>query len=73
MKAKLTVLALATMALCACGGASSDQDELSEEVEETAFDPMVETIDRAHGVEDIAAQRRDDIDKAIEESDGDDE
>ena len=73
MKARLPAVVLATIALAACGGASSDQEQQGEEVEETVFDPMVETIDRAHGVEDIAAQRRDELDKAIEEGDGDDE
>lgn len=74
MKTSVWLVLMLAMTLGACGGSSSDQDIESEEVEEeTVFDPMVDTIDRAHAVEDLAAQRRDDIDKAIEEAEGDDD
>lgn len=74
MKTDVWLVLAMIAALGACGGSSSDQNIETEEVEEeTVFDPMVETIDRAHAIEDLAAQRRDDIDKAIEDTEGDDD
>jgi len=57
--------------LVACGGPADsvdyeDEDDISEP-EETVFDPMVGTMDRAAGVEDMGMDRKDEMDKAIDQ------
>ena len=65
MKVLLLVLSLS---LVGCGGGG---DQAAEEDEETIFDPLLSTIDKAKAVEDITLQTKDDLDKAIEEADPD--
>jgi hypothetical protein len=65
MKVLLLVLSLS---LAGCGGGG---DQAAEEDEETIFDPLVSTIDKAKAVEEITLQTKDDLDKAIEEADPD--
>jgi hypothetical protein len=44
------------------------EDEGDEgEVEETVFDPMVDTMDRAAGVEDLGMDRKAEMDEAIDQ------
>ena len=67
-----TSMSLAALCLVALAGCSSaDQSEPSAaQAEESAFDPMTSTIDRAQGVDDLMNQRMDDLDKRLEESEG---
>jgi len=51
------------------GTAAGSQDvKVEEEPEETVFDPMVGTMDRAAAVEDLSMSRKDEMDEAIEGS-----
>jgi hypothetical protein len=69
-------LALATMlALVACGAPTADEtDQATTEAgdgEETVFDDMLETKDRARGVEDLTLGRKDNLDQALEAAEDD--
>jgi hypothetical protein len=63
--------------LAGCGGADEAADsaadggspEASAEREETVFDPMVGTMDRARGIEDLGMSRKDEMDAALEQAD----
>ena len=73
--ARLTLSALLTPTLAACG-APAPQDkaaarEQGRDTDETVFDDMVQTQDRARAVEDVTLGRKADIDAAIERSEGD--
>ena len=51
------------------GTVTGGQDaKVEEEPEETVFDPMVGTMDRAAAVEDLSMSRKDEMDEAIEGS-----
>ena len=54
--------------LAACGGSQSGQDV---EEDKTVFDDMIQTQDRARAVEDLTLGRKDQMDAAIEQSEGD--
>ena len=59
-----------TMALLGCilliaGCGGGDQEA---EPEETVFDPLVETLDRAGAVDELARDRRQQLDSAVDES-----
>jgi hypothetical protein len=69
----LSALLLATLAAC---GAPAPQDKQSarekgRDTDETVFDDMVQTQDRARAVEDVTLGRKADMDAAIERSEGD--
>jgi hypothetical protein len=69
----LPALLLATLAAC---GAPAPQDkesarEKGRDTDETVFDDMVQTQDRARAVEDVTLGRKADMDAAIERSEGD--
>jgi uncharacterized pyridoxal phosphate-containing UPF0001 family protein len=73
--ARLTLSAL-VLALCAACGAPAPQDkeaarEQGRDTDETVFDDMIQTQDRARAVEDLSLGRKDDMDAAIEQSEGD--
>lgn len=58
-----------SMLLAACGA----QDEAPPEpppVKDTAFGDMVGTMDKARGVEDTTMQHKEDLDRAMQESEG---
>jgi hypothetical protein len=64
---------LATLAAC---GAPAPQDkesarEKGRDTDETVFDDMVQTQDRARAVEEVTLGRKADMDAAIERSEGD--
>ena len=60
------VPALALLVLSSCGGDESTRTDAA--VEESAFDPMVSTIDKAKGVENLSADRTEELDKEIEKA-----
>jgi len=70
--ARLSLTGLALAALMGCGGpAPEEQAEVepepgSQEAEETVFDDMIQTQDRARAVEDVVMDRKEDLDAAID-------
>jgi len=58
----------ACLGLFACGGPADEAVDNYEDDEEGVFDPMVGTIDRAEGVQDLNMDRKDRMDEAIEGS-----
>lgn len=72
MKIRVGIWVAACLVISACSGSpdgsgSAAEDEERPEDRETVFDPMVGTIDRAKGVEDLNMQRKDEMDRALEE------
>jgi len=62
--------------LAACGGSQSGQDveearSKGRDTDKTVFDDMIQTQDRARAVEDLTLGRKDQMDAAIEQSEGD--
>jgi hypothetical protein len=74
--ARLTLSALLLAMLAACGvPAPPDQDKedaraQGRDTDETVFDDMIQTQDKARAVEDLSMQHKADIDAAIEASEG---
>lgn len=69
--ARLTLLGVMLAALAACGGETPKQDKeemraLGRDTDDTVFDDMIQTQDRARAVEDITLGRKDDLDAALE-------
>lgn len=58
---------LVALVLSACGG-GQPTDTRAPQSDESAFDPMVETIDKAKAVEGISAGRTEDLEQEIEKS-----
>ena len=57
------------LALTACDGAgdtSGTKAQPAEPPRETVFDPLVGTLDKAAGVEDLTMDRKEDMDAALE-------
>jgi hypothetical protein len=77
--AGLSLAALVALTLVACGGPTSRDEQADEEAaralgrdtDETVFDDMVQTQDEARAVEDLTLGRKDDLDRALEASEGD--
>ena len=77
--ARLTLSALLLATLAACGApapepAPQDKEaarEKGRDTDETVFDDMIQTQDRARAVEDVTLGRKADMDAAIEQSEGD--
>jgi ABC-type glycerol-3-phosphate transport system substrate-binding protein len=67
MKKLKCLFALITLLLlvAGCGGSSSGDSGAKDE---SVFDPMVQTMDRASGVEDLSADRMRQLDAEIEKS-----
>jgi hypothetical protein len=74
-----TGLSLALVAIIALAGCSSpsteqpDEEEaraLGRDTDETVFDDMVQTQDKARAVEDLTLGRKDELDLALEASEG---
>ena len=68
----LSALLLATLAAC---GEPAPQDEAEarekgRDTDETVFDDMIQTQDRARAVEDLALGHKEAMDEAISESEG---
>jgi hypothetical protein len=72
MNIRLWVLIAGCLVLAGCSDPVDEVDHEDEgdegEVEETVFDPMTDTMDRAAGVEDMGMDRKDEMDKAIDGS-----
>jgi hypothetical protein len=72
---KILIVMGAMLALTACGGGSATdagsakQQQQAEPPKETVFDPMISTMDRAKGVEDLNMSRKADMDAAIDGAD----
>ncbi len=78
------IAACALLILAACGGGSpaaeddasaaveqAEDEALGRDTDATVLDDMIQTQDRARGVEDLTLGRKDDLDRALEAS-GDD-
>jgi len=72
--ARLTLSALLLAMLAACGApAPQDEQEAREkgrDTDETVFDDMIQTQDKARAVEDLSMQRKADVDVAVEAAEG---
>jgi hypothetical protein len=77
--AGLSLATLVALTLVACGGPTAQDEQKDEETaralgrdtDETVFDDMVQTQDKARAVEDLTLGRKDDLDRALEASEGD--
>lgn len=72
-------LSLALVAILALAGCNSPPPEetdeeqaraLGRDTDETVFDDMIQTQDKARGVEDLTLGRKDELDQALEASEG---
>lgn len=84
--ARLSLAAFAMFMLVACGGGSSQSDEdvaqseddeaaetaaeLGRDTDATVVDDMIQTQDRARAVEGVTLGRKQDLDRALEASEG---
>ncbi|HET7203714.1 MAG TPA: hypothetical protein VFI92_10150 [Steroidobacteraceae bacterium] len=72
--ARLSLASLALLSVVACSApAPEPQDEeearaLGRDTDETVFDDMIQTQDKARGVEDLTLGRKDELDQALEAS-----
>ena len=67
---RILMLALC-LTIMACGSGSDAANEgATEEEKETVFDPLVSNIDKAKAVEQQVLNQKDQLDKAIRESEG---
>lgn len=73
--ARLTLTALTLSGLVACGDPTPHEKKNSgakdREAEETVFDDMIQTQDRARAVEDLTLGRKSDLDEALRKAEGD--
>jgi hypothetical protein len=80
----LAAIALLSLSLVAgCGDSASQskaddemtdaqQRELGRDTDQTVFDDMIQTQDKARAVEDLTLGRKDDLDRALDSASGDD-
>jgi hypothetical protein len=80
--ARVSLATLALLALVACGGGSkpdadgsSEEDEqeaaaLGRDTDETAFDDLIQTQDKARAVEGVTLGHKDELDRALEAQEG---
>jgi hypothetical protein len=72
--ARLTLSALLLAMLAACGApAPQDKEEArakGRDTDETVFDDMIQTQDKARAVDDLSMQHKADLDAAIDASEG---
>lgn len=77
--ARLSLATLVALTLVACGGPVAQPEAEDEaaaaargrDTDETVFDDMVQTQDKARAVEDLTLGRKDDLDRALDASEGD--
>lgn len=74
--ARTIVLGLALTVVAACGGEQAPQDKADaaakgRSTDETVFDDLIQTQDRARGVEDTVMAAKESLDATIEEQSGD--
>jgi hypothetical protein len=72
---RLTLLALCAIVLAGCSPPppqdKEEAKELGRDTDDTVFDDMIQTEDRARGVEDTVMQQKRDTDSAIDQMSGD--
>jgi len=72
--ARLTLSSLMLTCLVACGNGEPQNKEEARakgrDTDETVFDDMIQTQDKARAVEDLTLGRKGDMDAAIEQSEG---
>ena len=73
--ARLSLLAVCFVALSGCSPPppqdKEEAKELGRDTDDTVFDDMIQTEDRARGVEDTVMQQKQDADQAIDQMSGD--
>jgi hypothetical protein len=76
--ARLSLTGLLMVALAGCGAPPADEQEAevppepgSQEAEETVFDDMIQTQDRARAVEGVLMDSKQDLDTAIDHAEDD--
>ncbi len=76
--ARLACVALSLLALTACGSnapePSPDKEQakaLGRDTDATVLDDMIQTQDRARAVENLTLGRKDDLDQALKQAEGD--
>lgn len=62
------VAVMLNLALAACGGASEEERPMP--VEDTVFGDTVGTMDKARAVEQTTLQHKEDLDRAMEDAEG---
>jgi hypothetical protein len=62
---KILTLIVYCLMLSACGNGPAD-DAATHEDEESVFDPLIESVDKAKGVEDTVMQQKEDMDDAMQ-------
>ena len=71
MNIRILVVMAASLVLAGCGQPAEEVDYEDEgdeaEVEETVFDPMVESMDRTAGVDDLGMDRKAEMDEEIDQ------
>jgi hypothetical protein len=61
---KILSLIVFGLMLSACGNEPAD-DAASKDDEEQVFDPLIESVEKAKGVEDTVLQQKEDMDEAM--------
>ena len=76
--ARLLFATMTLFALVACGdnAPQPQQDKaqaeaLGRDTDETVFDDMIQTQDKARAVEDLTLGRKDELDQALQQAEGD--
>ena len=75
--ARLSLALVAALALFACSAPPPDEPDeeearaLGRDTDETVFDDMIQTQDKARAVEGVTLGRKDELDQALEASEGD--
>ena len=76
--ARVSLVALTLLIVAACGAPApeprDDKEEaraLGRDTDETVFDDMIQTQDKARAVEGLTLGRKDELDQALEASEGD--
>jgi hypothetical protein len=62
---KILTLIVFCLMLSACGNETADETATKED-EETVFDPLIESVEKAKGVEDTVMQQKKDMDEAMQ-------
>jgi predicted small lipoprotein YifL len=76
--ARLACVALSLLALTACGSNAPEppkdkakEQALGRDTDATVLDDMIQTQDRARAVENLTLGRKDDLDQAMKQAEGD--
>jgi len=75
--ARSTLAGFALCALMACGAPApepemdkAEAEALGRDTDETVFDDMIQTQDKARAVEDLTLGRKDELDQALKQAEG---